>query len=176
MVTLIIGGSGSGKSAYAEEYICKKAGKNQKYYIATMKAADKESKDRIEKHRNMRKDKCFITIERPVNIGGLSREDLTDSSYALLECMSNLVANEMFSDSEPKPSATVVEKIVRDIKALASKLDSLVIVSNNIFEDGIEYDQYSMEYIRALGLINQKLSDMAEAVIEVVVGLPVKIK
>ena len=70
----------------------------------------------------------------------------------------------------------MVEKIVRDIKALASKLDSLVIVSNNIFEDGIEYDQYSMEYIRALGLINQKLSDMAEEVIEVVVGLPVKIK
>jgi adenosylcobinamide kinase/adenosylcobinamide-phosphate guanylyltransferase len=176
VVTLIIGGSGSGKSAYAEDYICKKAGKNPKYYIATMKAADKETIDRIEKHRNMRKDKCFITIERPNNIGSLAKEDMTASSYALLECMSNLVANEMFLDGEPKSASFIVGKIVKEINVLSSKLNNLVIVSNNIFEDGIEYDEYSMKYIRALGLINQKLSEMAEEVIEVVVGLPVKIK
>ncbi len=175
MVTLIIGGSGSGKSAYAEDYLCRKTGNSPKYYIATMKASDKETVERIEKHRNMRKDKCFITIERPVNIAGAEVDNKT-TSYALLECMSNLVANEMFSDIEPKSSTTVVEKIVKDIEVLASKLEYLVIVSNNIFEDGIEYDRYSEEYIEALGLINQKLSDMADEVIEVVVGIPVRIR
>ena len=44
MMVLIIGGSGSGKSAYAEEYIGRIAGKGNKYYLATMQDFDKASK------------------------------------------------------------------------------------------------------------------------------------
>ena len=35
MMTLILGGSGSGKSAYAEDYLLRAAGDKSKYYIAT---------------------------------------------------------------------------------------------------------------------------------------------
>ena len=35
MMTLILGGSGSGKSAYAEDYLLRAAGDKKKYYIAT---------------------------------------------------------------------------------------------------------------------------------------------
>ena len=44
MMVLIIGGSGSGKSAYAEEYIGRIAGKGNKYYLATMQVFDEEGK------------------------------------------------------------------------------------------------------------------------------------
>ena len=43
MITLITGGSGSGKSAYAEKYICHVSndiGYKEKYYIATMQVFD----------------------------------------------------------------------------------------------------------------------------------------
>lgn len=51
-----------------------------------------------------------------------------------------------------------------------------MIVSNNVFEDGIAYDETTMEYIRAMGQINEKLAAMAENTVEVVVGIPVVMK
>ena len=60
--------------------------------------------------------------------------------------------------------------------ALNRKLTHLVIVSNNVFEDGNEYDSSTMAYIRAMGRINEKLAKMADEVIEVVVGIPVAVK
>ena len=42
MMILILGGSGSGKSAYAEDYLLRTAGDKKKYYIATMQIWDEE--------------------------------------------------------------------------------------------------------------------------------------
>ena len=46
MITLIIGGSGSGKSAYAEDYVLAAAADLPKYYIATMQVYDAEGNSR----------------------------------------------------------------------------------------------------------------------------------
>lgn len=57
MLTLIVGGSASGKSAFAENYAME-AGENR-IYIATMQPMDNECLARIEKHRGMRAQKKF---------------------------------------------------------------------------------------------------------------------
>ena len=62
MFHLITGGSGSGKSAYAEQCILDFQG-NNRIYIATMYPFDEESHKRIQRHREMRKEKKFSTIE-----------------------------------------------------------------------------------------------------------------
>ena len=67
MVYLVTGGSGSGKSAFAEKLaveLKKQTLHDGLYYIATMHCYDEECKKRISRHREMRKDKCFETIER----------------------------------------------------------------------------------------------------------------
>lgn len=211
MMTVITGGSGSGKSAYAEDYICEIAAKSDycnKYYIATMKVYDAEGQKKIDRHRRLRQGKGFITIEQPTDIentlktiknsqntnsnnsdfnlqaGGTIIDNLnvTDvHTAALLECMSNLVANEMFADdgngdSKIVPADDVCEKIIEGIRTINDALDDLVIVTNNVFEDGIEYDDTTMEYIRAMGIVNQRIAAMADHVIEVVVGIPVVIR
>ena len=51
---------------------------------------------------------------------------------ALLECMSNLVANEMFSGADIVSEDVVVGHILQGIKSLSAKVDKLVIVSNNV--------------------------------------------
>ena len=54
MITLITGGSGSGKSAYAEKYIChvsNEKGYKEEYYIATMQIFDDEGQRKIDRHR-----------------------------------------------------------------------------------------------------------------------------
>ena len=51
-----------------------------------------------------------------------------------------------------------------------------MIVTNNVFEDGVIYDAGTMEYLKALGRINAALARLADRVAEVVVGIPVELK
>ena len=177
MLSLIYGGSGSGKSAFAEQWITKLAGEQKKYYLATMQVFDEEGKKKIERHRQMRAGKEFETIEQPNDIGkALEQMNPSDrTECALLECMSNLAANEMFS-GDGKSREEVVTQIIAGVRRLRKHLKQLVIVSNNVFEDGIRYDDSTMEYIRALGDINAALAAEADTVMEVVVGIPVVVK
>ena len=66
MITLVLGGSGSGKSAYAEHLL---DGKTNKYYIATMQVYDAEGEKKVARHRRLRAGKGFVTIEQPRDIG-----------------------------------------------------------------------------------------------------------
>ena len=175
-MTLIIGGSGSGKSAYAEDYMVSISEDRKKYYIATMQIYDEEGKRKVERHRMLRGGKGFSTIEQPVDIGKAAEKMEAEDRTALLECVSNLTANEMFSGEAPATEEVIIEKIVGGIAVLNRELTHLVIVSNNVFEDGNVYDKTTMAYIRAMGRINQKLAEMADEVVEVVVGIPIVIK
>lgn len=194
MITLVTGGSGSGKSAYAEDVAVSCEG-TEKYYIATMQIYDAEGERKVERHRKLRAGKGFTTVESPRNVGQVvfptfCKEkavciDCREPEHsrkkqgrrtALLECMSNLVANEMFSTDGMREEDAVVTKVVQDIELLATKLDHLVIVTNNVFEDGIPYDEGTMAYLRALGRINTVLAKRADRVVEVVVGIPVILK
>lgn len=175
-MTLIIGGSGSGKSAFAEDYLLSVSENRKKYYIATMQVYDDESRKKVERHQRLREGKGFVTIEQPSDIGRAAEKIEGREVTALLECVSNLTANEMFGGQTPKKKEAVTEKIVEGIKRLERRVPRLVIVSNNVFEDGKVYDTATTEYIRAMGSINEKLADMADTVIEVVVGIPLAIK
>ena len=176
MMTLIIGGSGSGKSAYAENYMNSISEDRKKYYIATMQIYDEEGKRKVERHRMLRGGKGFSTIEQPIDIGKAAEKMEDGERTALLECISNLTANEMFLGEIPGTEEVITEKIVGEIAVLNRELAHLVIVSNNVFEDGNVYDKTTMAYIRAMGRINQKLAEMADEVVEVVVGIPIVIK
>ena len=175
-MTFIIGGSGSGKSAYAEDYMVSISEDRKKYYIATMQIYDEEGKRKVERHRMLRGGKGFSTIEQPIDIGKAAEKMEDGERTALLECISNLTANEMFLGEIPGTEEVITEKIVGEIAVLNRELTHLVIVSNNVFEDGNVYDKTTMAYIRAMGRINQKLAEMADEVVEVVVGIPIVIK
>lgn len=166
MLVLITGGSGSGKSEYAEERVMG-LGENR-VYIATMYPFDEESKLKIKRHRAMRKEKKFNTIECFIGIHKLivDKEDTV-----LLECMSNLVANEMYQEGGAKENT--VELIIQGIKVLNGKVKNLVIVSNEVFSDGIIYDEDTTTYLSYLGDINRRIGLMADEVIEVVYSIPI---
>lgn len=168
MITLITGGSKCGKSSLAERIICGFSGK--KFYIATMKPYGDEAFQAIERHREMRKGKGFKTIEKYNN---LSEITLPEKCVVLLECMGNLCANEMFVDGR---IINPTEKIIRDIKYLDSIAEHLVIVTNEVGNDGISYEKGTEEYIACMGKINRKIAESAENVIECVYGIPVVLK
>ena len=164
MFILVTGGSGSGKSEFAENIAMKLGGKM--LYVATMKPYDDECLKHIERHRKMRDGKGFRTVECYTDLS-----EITESADTiLLECMSNLTANMMFSDNNDN----AFEKIIGGILNLKS--ENIVIVTNEISSDGIEYGGDTKMYISLLGRINSVLSKRADKVYEVVYGIPIEIK
>lgn len=176
MFVLVSGGSGSGKSAYAEARVSEFETR-EKYYIATMQIYGEEGKKKVKRHQDMRAGRGFKTIERQRDIQlALSQMKAPKESCILLECMSNLVANEMFFEDKVLPKEQVVEKICAGLKEVIDGTGQQVIVTNNVFEDGVQYSRETMDYMWALGQINLFLAGLADEVIESVVGIPVRVK
>ena len=118
----------------------------------------------------MRADKKFVTVECPYD---LQEVQLEQTGAVLLECMSNLVANELFVKDGMSHMEQTVEKIIQGIQRLKEQCRHLVIVTNEVFSDGLQYDEWTREYIRCLGIVNQRLSELADQVVEVVYTIPV---
>ena len=170
MMVLVTGGSGSGKSAFAEDCVLS-CGENKRIYIATMYPFDEESKRRVARHRKMRAGKGFDTIECFV---GLKNLKIPEGSTVLLECMSNLTANEIFR--EDGAGEKTEEEILEGVGRLKEQAGDLIIVTNEIFSDSIFYEKETQNYQRILGAVNQKLAQMADSVVEVVYGIPIYYK
>ena len=167
MLTIVTGGSGSGKSAFAEDKVLA-FGEAQRVYIATMHPFDEESHKRIERHRKMRAGKGFETVECYT---GLKDVKLPSGCVVLLECMSNLVANEMFE--EQGAHEQTVNDIISVIDEMVRQAAHVVIVTNEIFSDAVVFDKEMASYLEYLGKINQAVALRADEVVEVVYGIPV---
>lgn len=189
MLHIVYGGSASGKSSYAESFAMSLQGEGRLLYIATMypykwntTEIDPETMQRIERHRAMRADKGFDTVEcyRHVEHIVAKRQDVL-----LLECMSNLLANEMYLESDSNAGSDMAEtmspvsnKIVQALIDLSTRVQDVVIVTNDVFSDGgsLTYDESTREYVKNLAEINCALARVAETVTEVVCGIPVIVK
>lgn len=176
---LIIGGSGSGKSSYAEKRIMEyaAAGSRPVYYLATMQVHGVEGLEKVKRHKDLRKGKGMRTIEQAKNVRETVMRMDDGDRCVLLEDLGNLVANEMFTESGGIMDWQVVaQKVISDVEYLHRCVSLLVIVTNNVFEDGISYEEGTRNYVRALACVNRALAGRAVEVIEVVVGIPQKLK
>ena len=178
MIALITGGSGSGKSAFAEDLLLS-VSEEKRIYLATMLPFGSEGEERIRRHRRQRAGKGFVTVECPRDI---ARADIPEGASVLLECVSNLAANEMFGTKPgeiPDPAGSergVSRKICGDILRLSERARNLVLVTNEVFSEAAVYEGETEAYLRALGEINRYLASAADVVCEVVFGIPVVLK
>ena len=198
MIKLVYGGSGSGKSSFAENLaVSTKA--ERKYYVATMQIYDDEGREKVARHRKLRAGKGFVTIEQPVCIGAAAERIKSDvaarqnqheaqpaemlqaaptaKTAVLLECVTNLVANEMFlpENTAGLEESVVVSHIKSGLEKLFSCANDIIIVSGNVFDDGAEYAESTKKYMRALGAVNAFIASKSDEVYEVIAGIPVKI-
>lgn len=175
MLELVTGGSGSGKSEYAERLAVNAHRQNPEgmlYYIATMCPTDEECLRRIEKHRRMRAEKGFLTIECYTH---LEKNRVSDKDVILLECMSNLLANEMFRQNgriRQESKAQLKSAILDPLFQLKEQAAHVIVVTNEVFSDGIEYEEETGKYVRLLGMANCEIGRNADIVTEVVCGIP----
>lgn len=162
MVIFVIGGSGSGKSAFAENIIAE-SDIAKRTYIATMRVWDDEGMARVERHRLMRADKGFDTLECPL-AGDLNT--LPDGAV-LLEDLTNLAMNQWYGDAPDTAVACCYEMLER----LAKSARLFVIVGNDIFADGIDYGEEMCLYLAMQGAVNTVAASVADRVFEVRAGI-----
>lgn len=167
MLTLAVGGASSGKSAWAEELILRSP-HGPRIYIAAMEPAGGEAMARIRRHRAMRAGKGFETVECPL---GLSALRVPPGCAALLEDLGNLCANELYS---PRGSGEGAEEaVLSGVAHLRRLCGELVVVSNEVFSGGMDYQGDTLRYLRLLARVNRRLAAQADRVCEVVCGIPV---
>lgn len=188
MFHVITGGSGSGKSAYAEDCIVKLHEDDKArplYYVATMMPFGAEMETKIRRHRQMRAGKGFETIECQNNLRELAKRIARDNNRpnVLLECMSNLVANEWFAcvaameeQDLVRQAKALCEELVKSVLELEQACENLVVVTNEVCGEG-EENTLEMEcYKQILSGVNCQMSAVALQATEVVYGIPVNLK
>lgn len=165
MICLVTGGAGCGKSTWAEKLVSSLPRSNR-FYIATMQVYDEESRQRVIRHRIQRADKGFTTIECEKK---LSAAQVPQGSIVLLEDLVNLTANEMFDGGN-------AASIIPALTGLAQRCSHLVMVTNDVFADGVAYTGSMTDYLETLARVNQAAAQLADTVIEVVYSIPVPLK
>lgn len=177
MISLVVGGQNSGKSKFAEE-LAVKSGEGRLYYLATMKVCDEAGEERIRRHRRQREGKGFITIELQYGIDRAAEMmDEPADSVVLLECMANLVGNELYDNPDRRwnecreqdddPCELFADTVVRDVRRLAGQVKELIVVTNE-YRAGVDYkadtDECTLMYIELLNLVNERLKRLADDV------------
>ena len=171
MVVTVTGGSGSGKSRMAEEISQALCG-GRKLYIATMIVCDEESRKRMERHQRQRAGMYFETVERPFGLERLTFKE--KERLILLECMSNLTANEMFEETGAGSGA--FEAVKEGIEALCDFCGQVVVVTNEVCSETAQDSPEMYRYKELLGKINCWMAKRAVQVTEVVYGIPLSVK
>ncbi len=194
-IILVTGGAASGKSEYAERrirelYDSSDLPVKRLLYLATMqKDGSAETDSRIAKHRGQRQGRGFETLEKSCCLETLEMMNENEAAeksrcFILLEDLGNLLANEMYLpegrlsgfDRNDLAGEALRRYILAPLQRLAAHSEILLIVSNEIFSDGGDYDPETFRYIHGLGKLHRWLAAEAAEVTEVVCGLPLQKK
>ena len=200
MFIFVSGGTRSGKSEWAERAAVALSSDTPRVYLATAQVSDEDMRRRVARHQAARKDRGFLTLERTRDLSGIFPNIPSDATV-LLECLPNWLANEMFTgDGSVCDPALLEENIFQTALALKERCRHLLIVSDDIFSDGVTYtfdagevppappelhaayispvvgpppppDDLTESYRRLLGRLHVRLAGAADVAVECVAGL-----
>jgi adenosylcobinamide kinase/adenosylcobinamide-phosphate guanylyltransferase len=170
-VILLIGGSRSGKSRYAEKLA--HAYEGGRCFIATAQPFDDEMRDRIARHQRDREGYFSITIEEPLDLAMALERIPTETEVAVVDCMTVWMGNLLYHS---KLAGDHFKEVRAFLKALENPPCDIVVVTNEIGQGIVPIDAESRLFRDHAGWLNQDLAALAHTVVWMVAGIPVVIK
>ncbi len=168
-VTLVTGGSRSGKSSFALDLA---EAKDHKVFIATAEPLDDEMNERIDSHKKDRGDQ-FLTLEEPVKIWDTIRSVPEETDIILLDCLTVWMGNLQYHLNDSEKEEAAIQKLITVLKEPPCEI---VIVTNEVGMGIVPEHKLSRRFRDAAGRLNQLVAALAKKVVLVVSGIPMIIK
>lgn len=165
-LTFVLGGARSGKSRHAEELVSKLA--PPWTYIATAQAYDDEMRERIAHHR-ARRDGRWITLDAPRDLA-VALASVGDGVPVLIDCLTLWLSNRMLAEHDVEAASAEL------VAALRSRRGPIFGVSNEVGLGIVPDNALARRFRDAQGRLNQQVAAIADEVIFMVAGLPMKVK
>lgn len=169
VITLITGGSRSGKSRYALNLT---GDKIRKAFIATAEPFDKEMRERIFRHQKDR-DESFLTIEEPLDLSKALYSLPPDIEVAIIDCLTVWLGNLMHRSEK---NSCVFPEVTSFLEALKDFPCDLIIIANEVGMGIIPSNKLARHFIDVAGELNQSVAHLADQVILMVSGFPITVK
>lgn len=167
MITLVLGGTRSGKSRHAQELA--RSLSEQPLYVATSRVWDEAHAQRIARHQRDRGPE-WRTLECELALDELP----LDGEVAVIDCITLWLTN-FFSDDAPDVERCL-ERARRVIDALARRQAQLILVSNELGQSLHAPTEVGRKFVDLQGLVNQHIAARAENVAWLVAGIPHYVK
>ncbi len=181
---LVVGGSSSGKSEYAEERAeeIRRGEGGGLVYLATGVVTDDEFADRVEQHRKRRPEE-WLTVEEPYELHQALSRVSKEYHHLLLEGMGSWVSNIILATSSPNSNLskssveeTVREKLVLFLEACKQWKGTGLVVADEVGMGVVPPSSQGRIFRDLNGKVNRILAEIAQEVVQVTCGLPLTIK
>ncbi len=181
-MTLVIGGSRSGKSAFAQQLAAR--ARPPVLFVATGTPSDAEMEARIAAHQRAR-PAAWQLLEAQRDVATAVTAALGDARTVLLDCLGLLVSSLIVTgaprDAELCLDGPTVELAAQaEVEALVALAHDrgieLIVVSDEAGMGVVPPTPLGRVFRDALGRANQELAALADAVYLVVAGIPVELK
>ena len=165
ITTLFLGGARSGKSRLAQA--AAETCDDPLLYIATAEAGDAEMAERIARHRADRGDR-WATVECPIELAAAIAAE--NDKVILVDCLTLWLSNLMLGGADlARHSDSLAD-------AIAQHDAPLFLVSNEVGLGLVPETPLGRAFRDEAGRLNQRVAAMADSVILVAAGLPLRMK
>lgn len=176
MITLITGGSRSGKSAFAQRWAEQIDG--PRLFIATCPRIDPEMDERILRHQQDREGLGWQTAEVPLRLAE-ELEHIPAGTTVLIDCLTLWINNLMYEaeQKELEIREDQLTNLAEELAHTARKHQGKVFLVTNEVGLGIVPDNPMVRRYRDLvGRCNQVIAAFADQVFLVSCGIPLQLK
>lgn len=164
---LVLGGTRSGKSRYAQAQA--EALPGRLVYIATAEALDAEMEDRIARHRDDRGPR-WNTVEAPLDLAEAIAAQSASDHVLLVDCLTLWASNLMLAE---RNVSTAISGL---IAAMADAPGKIILVSNEVGLGVVPDNALARRFRDVAGEINQAVAACVDRAVLVAAGLPLILK